>query len=205
MEKAVELMSKYGVSEDSLQDGGQYVTVALGDPMRRVPYDMLGVFGLMEDFFSVKYIINEASPLESKGEGLRRFYISGTERNVKIADYVFNTLLRHIDRAWGDYCARNGVDARRVRQRRDFAAGVVAGLRAKLSARFGGTETMAVIHKGDPGLEAFFRRRFPYMRTTRRTVATRDADARSAGRLAAEGMEIVPGIENDGPRLLNGS
>ena len=56
--------------------------------------------------------------------------ISGTEKNVQIASYVYNFVNRFIESQWREYNKKKGLNRYR---RTDFALGVLEGFEQKLN------------------------------------------------------------------------
>lgn len=197
LSKAVEIMARYGLDKDSLEEQ-KYVTVAIGPVFSRMPYEELVIAEFISSFFKVRYIMASSSPMEEQGsEHSRRIYYSGTLSNVRIGSYVYDSLHTHIENAW----RLSGIGTG-VRAKRDFTVGVIEGLKKKLTKDIADRGQQALIHVGDGELDEYYHSRYPGIRSVKRGVRSRNYGALEAGRKAAEGIDINPGIEKGAGRAL---
>lgn len=199
--KAAEIMGKYGIEKEDVDDDGKYVTISIGKPFKTSSSENAYMSSLLNQFFSVRTITGQVVDSHT-GDTSKITYICGTTVHVKIASYVYDAIQSHIELAWLKYCKDNFVNSSLVRRRRDFAIGALQSLIEKLSGELEHTETMALIHVGDADLEKYYHRRFPYIVTTTHR-SQRDQNAFNAGVSAGKNMNIHDGITiGKGPGLL---
>ena len=199
--KAIEIMDKYGIDENAVDDDG-FVTISVGEPARQITIEDSCMLGILIDFFSVKVIVTSA-PKRDSGLQEKLRMVCGTPMHVKIASYVYDSIQSHIDLAWQRFCAQNHISPKLVRKRRDFATGALQSLRKKLDSNAHLSDNKSLIHIGDATLENYFHSRFPSIRTIRHR-ASHDMEALDAGRAAGKDIELHDGVTDGNPnsRLL---
>src|SRR5690606_4910046 len=99
-------------------------------------------------------------PLEGKRGSVLE--ICGAPENVEIAEYVHGYLLTTAERLWREHKTRHGI--RLDRDRRTFLAGVMTGMRDKLSREAKKSEEAGLVWVADGDLTRYFRKRHPYVR-----------------------------------------
>ena len=209
LSKAVEIMAKYGISEEHLNQKEQYVTVALGEPKHSIQLDERMMAHFLREMFSVTTIMVNVPALTTDRHGhkvaseCRQFFMCGTTRNVKIAQYVRDSVLSHIELEWGKFCKKNRVPLMLVRRKRDFAYGVISALLKKMQGNIE-KETQALIVAGSQELKGYYTTRFPRIRMVSHGGVTMDPNALEAGKKIGSDLTINPGIEKpEGPKLLS--
>ena len=208
LSKAVEMMAKYGISEENLHHEEQYVTVALGEPKHCLQIDERMLAFLLREMFSVSTImVHVPAIVDYKGiktvTTQRQYLMCGTVRNVKIAHYVYYSLLSHIDLAWAEFCKQNGISPKLVRRKRDFAYGVITELHKKMKGSLE-EQTKAIILAENAELSNYYHARFPRIRNVSYGGVSLDPDAYKAGKEIGSDLTIKPGIEKpEGPKLLS--
>ena len=209
LSKAVEIMAKYGIREEHLNQKEQYVTVALGEPRHTIQLDERAMAQFLNEMFSVTTIMVNVPAITTDRSGnksateCRQFFMCGTTRNVKIAQYVRDSVLSHIDLEWGKFCQTNRISPTLVRRKRDFAYGVISALLKKMRGSLE-KETQALIVAGSQELNSYYTTRFPHIHTVTHGGVNMDPNALEAGKKIGSDLTIKPGIEKpEGPKLLS--
>lgn len=189
--KAHELLLKYNI--DAAKARGEpgagetrYAFRRLGRPTGRRGRELMILGGLLADHFFVETIWVETYDVRT-GENGRVLEICGTPENVDLADHAFHELQRSGDELWRRHRAEAGVGSDRDRRR--FVEGVLTGYGEKLKTqRREDEQTRALVWLGDPGLDAFFRKRHPRVRSDYYSVSGGEAFA--AGREAGRQLKL---------------
>ena len=188
--KARALMARYQV--DVAAPAADYVSIVLGEPSHRHSLEDHALASLILTHYSVRTIwVPMAVP--ATGRVGRALEIMGRRPNVQVAHYTHGAIRRTIDSEWARFrrgrpMGRNG--------RRDFALGMIAGFRGLLERQEQTSpEVAALVHAGDPGLEAYYEQRHPRRRSTSpgRTVLV-NAELRRSGAAAARRIGLHPGL-----------
>ncbi len=209
LSKAVEIMAKYDISEEHLDQKEQYVTVALGEPKRTIQLDERMMAQFLHEMFSITAIMVHVPAITTdryghkKAAECRQFFMCGTTRNVKIAQYVRDSVLSHIELEWTKYCQQNHISPSLQHRKRDFAYGVISALRDKMRGNIE-KETRALIVASSHELNDYFTTRFPHIRNVTHGNVNMDQNALAAGKQVGSDLTIKPGIEKpQGPKLLS--
>jgi hypothetical protein len=200
MQRAHELMLRHNVETAGARG---FEVRHVGDPERRISAVESAIVVLLTDCFFVKAIrIPVYLPRLGKSGAVHE--LSGSRANLELAVHVYAFLGDTAERLW---LANRGD--RRVKSGRDrlaYQTGVIQGFHDKLR---GERETLAgtgLVWLGDAGLDEFYRRRHPRIRTTRSTA--RLTGAHDAGREAGQRVVLHRPVESRGvgnsPRLLRG-
>ena len=199
--KAVEIMEKYGIDENSIHDDG-FVTISVGQPAKQITAEDSYMLAILSNFLFVKTICTYRTNPEN-GEQERLRMVCGTPVHTRIASYVYDSIQSHIDIAWRRYCAENDINPNLVRRRRDYAIGALQSLHDRLGSNAQLSDSKALVHVSDAGLNDYFHSRFPNIRTTHHN-ASHDKDALNAGRAAGRDINIHDGVTDGNPnsRLL---
>lgn len=208
--KAMEIMAKNGLSQEDVQESDTYVCIAVGDIMKRRSPEEGMLSYMLKQFWSVRCIWDRV-PIRGSfakvGRGFEhgsQLNLCGTRRNVSIAVYVYNYVHQQIEREWRIFCANTGNRISAVRKRSNFAFGIIKGMLASLENKASDSEIFALIHKGDPALEAFFNARFPITKNTGFGISRPDIAIFNAGIRIGRNIKISPGIANgNSPKKLN--
>ncbi|MBK9072366.1 MAG: DUF2786 domain-containing protein [Myxococcales bacterium] len=215
MRKAHELMLRYNIEAVEVRSRAGYVVTHLGDSSKRRNRVEAAVMGLLAELFFVK-VIQLPIYLPALGKHGHVYEIAGTEPNVAMASHVYAFLMATAARLWD----ANRADAR-VRSGRDrlaYQAGVVRGFHEKLAAErkaLAAAPTAspstsppqagnALVWRGDPGLDAFYRARNPRITSRRARVRhnTAHAAGAEAGRRVVLHQPVTAGGAGGGERLL---
>ncbi|WP_319526048.1 DUF2786 domain-containing protein [uncultured Desulfosarcina sp.] len=195
MSKAHELISRHNVD---LIDRGvkqHYVSIFLGTPRLRHFREGYHLAHLLQDFYFVQCMWVEAWALE-KGRMGRVLEISGSDKNVRIAEYVHTAVRRYIDTAWADY--RRGKGLNRYRKT-DFAVGVIEGFRSTLkkASGFDAESSLLPARLEDPALQRYIAHRYPHVRTFSRQGPGHDARILADGNEKGRKLVIAKGISHE--------
>ncbi|MFQ5930438.1 MAG: SprT-like domain-containing protein [Acidobacteriota bacterium] len=163
VQKARYLLLKYSIDLTELDEERQFGTRSLGVVKgRRMSYE-LWLGSILNEFFFVEVLWAQSYDAlrDRTGSVLQIF---GAPANLDMAEYVYHYLLQLLDRLWGEYKAANGIRSNRERQR--YFAGVLDGFYQKLDEQERTLqESYALVWKGDPKLQAFYRYLHPGVRT----------------------------------------
>ena len=152
---------------------------------------------LLGEFYYV-YVLWVSTYVMEKGKMGRVLEISGTEKNVQIASYVYDFVNRFIESRWLEYNQNRGLNRYR---RTDFALGVLEGFENKLNSqseqRASATD-YGIIKVEDPLLEKYAAYRYPRIFTNRGKPLRQDAKVRNAGEKVGQKLVISKGIHQKG-------
>ncbi|BBO72812.1 hypothetical protein DSCW_02290 [Desulfosarcina widdelii] len=194
MSKAHELISRHNVD---LIDRGvkqHYVSIFLGTPRLRHFRENYHLAHLLQDFYFVQCMWVEAWALEKARMG-RVLEISGSDKNVRIAEYVYQAVRRYIDTTWAEY--RRGKGLNRYRKT-DFAVGVIEGFRSTLEkVSESSTETSRLPARlDDSALQRYVAHRYPHVRSFSRQGPGHDARVLADGNEKGRKLVIAKGISH---------
>jgi hypothetical protein len=182
MQRAHELMLRHNL--DQLPGRRDFDVRHLGAPFRRANPVEAQVVSLLAELFFVE-AISIPVYVPRAGHRAHTYEIAGTPPNLDMACHVHAFLLATADRLWrdnrGDERIRSGHD------RVPYQIGVIRGFRDKLLRERVQLREVGLVWVGDPGLDAFYRRRHPRVVTRRHAV--RGGAAHRAGHEA--GSEVV--------------
>ncbi|HKI50090.1 MAG TPA: DUF2786 domain-containing protein, partial [Desulfobacteria bacterium] len=177
----------------TLERERDFVSLFLGKPGLRHFREVHRLAVLLNDFYYVFSIWESAYVIE-KGKMGRVLEISGTEKNVKIASYVYEFVNYFIDSQWRVYNRNRGLNRYR---RTDFALGILKGFDAKLKAqsRERAVKTgYGLIKVDDPQLERYKAYRYPCIRKNRGGAVREDVTVRKDGERIGNKLIISKGI-----------
>jgi hypothetical protein len=199
MRKAHELISRHNVRLIGRKGRQEYHSIFLGSPRLRHFREAYHLAHLIQDFYFVQCMWIQAWVVEKERMG-RVLEISGTRKNIAIAEYVHDTIGRYIDSAWDDY--RRGKGLNRYRKT-DFAVGIIEGFTATLQQASasvtrseGGDLPVRIV---DHALTRYIVQRYPHVRSYRKKGAGHDAQVLADGTEKGKRLVIAKGItRNDG-------
>jgi hypothetical protein len=200
MAKAHGLVDKYNIDLVRLDRKRNFVSVFLGKPALRHFRESHRLAVLLNEFYYV-YCLWESAYVIEKGKMGRVLEISGTEKNVKIASYVYAFVNRFIESRWAEYNRERGLNRYR---RTDFALGVLSGFQEKLrrqSRQHLSSTGREMVKVEDPLLKEYTAYRYPHTRTQRGKPLRQDAGVRKDGERVGRKLIISKGIVK---RDLNG-
>jgi len=197
MAKAHELVGKYNMDLIRLEADRNFVSVFLGKPMLRHFREAHRLSYLLGKFYYV-YGIWVSTYVMDKGKMGRVLEISGTEKNVQIAGYVYDFVNRFIEFQWREYNRNKGLNRYR---RTDFALGVLEGFERKLnkqSDQRAAATGYDVIKVEDPLLKKYAAYRYPHRSKNRGKPLRQDATVRKDGEKVGNNLVISKGIHQKG-------
>jgi predicted SprT family Zn-dependent metalloprotease len=194
MTKAHELIARHNIELNRQEDKRQFLSVFIGSPALRHPREDYHLANLLQDYYFVSGIWVSAYVIE-KGKMGRVLEISGTVQNLKIAEYVHDFIVQFIDAQWRKYNREKRLNRFR---KTDFAAGIIEGFRDKLESRVvkkrTGKDIFALIQKGDPQLEKYFKFKYPHTASVKKAAHHQDARIIRDGKKLGKKLVIVRGI-----------
>lgn len=204
MAKARLLIQKYNVQLIQTDAERGYKSIFLGFPKLRHSFDEYHLANLIIDYYFVKGVWVSAFVLD-KGKMGRVLEISGTDKNLMIAEYVYMFIKAYSNRKWDEY--KTGTFYNQY-HKIDFSTGIIKGFRQKLEKQdqyrsvVEGRE-MTVIE--DPGLIRFIDYKYPNVKTTLSNSGHRSAAVVADGMAIGRNLVISKGISEssrDTPCLL---
>ena len=197
MAKAHELVDKYNIDLVRLEQNRAFVSIFLGEPMLRRFREEHRLAYLLGEFYYV-YGLWVSTYVMEKGKMGRVLEISGTEKNVQIASYVYDFVNRFIESQWREYNKNKGLNRYR---RTDFALGVLEGFDQKLKSQSEqrvSTTGIGIIKVEDPLLKKYAAYRYPHITTYRGKPLRQNAKVRNAGEKMGKKLVISKGIHQKG-------
>jgi Protein of unknown function (DUF2786)/SprT-like family len=171
-----------------------YCFAHLGAATGRVEESQRALAAILRDFYFVETIwIGVFRPFEGKRGSVLE--VCGTRANVELAQYVHSFLNHAAVRLWREHKRKNGIHG--DRDRRSFAAGVMAGFHNKLKEQRKVTDQQGLVWQGDEQLTGYFRRRFPRVSSVHYGTS-RGSGAHAAGSAAGRDLVLHRGV-NAGP------
>lgn len=200
---AQRLMLKHNLQDVAQARPRDYCFVHLGAATGRVEESQRALAAILRDFYFVETIwVSVFRPLEGRRGSLLE--VCGTRANVELAQYVHSFLNHAAVRLWSEHKRSSGI--RSDRDRRAFAAGVMAGFHNKLKEQRRVTDQQGLVWQGDVELQNYFRRRFPRVSSVQYGTS-RGSGAHSAGREAGGAIVLHRAVSSgpgSNPRLLRG-
>jgi len=208
MIKAHELIARHNIELSHHEDKRRFLSIFLGSPALRHPREDYHLANLLQDYYFVSGIWVPTYVIEKQKMG-RVLEISGTAQNLKIADYVHNFIVQFIDTQWRKYNQEKGLNRYR---KTDFAVGIIEGFRNKLELSVVKKKTkkdiFALIQKGDPQLQKYFRLKYPHTTSVNKTASRQDIRVLNDGKKLGKKLVITKGIserKTAKPRLITGA
>jgi hypothetical protein len=201
--RASELMLVYNLEPDARPRPDGYVHRVLGPCLTRIPHHRYVVAGLLQEHYFVQCIWIDGYDVRTGAKG-HQLEVMGTPRNVEMAEYVHDCLLRQVEALWDQYRRERGVRDRSAK--REYLDGVLAGFGRQLRQSAAASAERGLVWVGDQGLSRWARRRHPRT-TTARVSSVAATDARREGVAQGERLRLhrpVAGGDGGGGRLLPG-
>jgi hypothetical protein len=199
MSAAQRLMLKYNL-ESLAGSGAAYGFRHLGHPSGRIDESQRLLASILGEHFFVEVIwVPVWRPLEGKRGSVLE--VCGSDENVQLAEYVHGFLTHTATRLWRLHQQNHDIASNR--HRRNFVAGVMAGFHHKLVRERTQHQTEGLLWLGDEKLQAFFKRRYPRVRTVN-YGSSRGTQAHDAGKLEGERLVLQKGVSSSrgGVKLL---
>jgi uncharacterized protein DUF2786/SprT-like family protein len=184
MQRAHELMLRYNVDAAAAAEARDFETRQVGDPSRRGTGVEAAIVVLLTECFFVE-AIRVPVYLPRAGKRGAVYELSGTRANLELAVHVYHFLLATADRLW--QATRDGGAIRSGRDRLAYQTGVIRGFHDKLQEERTVLAGTGLVWRGDAGLDSFFHRRHPRIRSQRGTTQLNQAHL--AGR--EDGRRVV--------------
>jgi hypothetical protein len=185
-------MLKHNIEHASGAEQRDYCFAHLGKPTGRVYESQRSLAAILRTYFFVETLwVGVYRAREGKRGSVLE--VCGTRANVEMAEYVFTFLNRSAEHLWQKHRAACGISSNR--DRRSFAAGVMAGFYEKLAAERKSEQQRGLVWVGDPQLGAYFKRRYPRVRTVRYGTSS-DSGAHAAGRQAGGKLVLHKGMSS---------
>ncbi len=192
MAAAQRLLLKHNLELQRVRVAQGYAWKHLGRPTGRTTEAERVLSLLLGRHFFVEAIwVPVYRPVEGKRGSILE--ICGTAENLEIAEYVHGYLVETAERLWREHKAEQGITG--DRDRRTFLAGVMSGMNEKLSREAKKNESSGLVWVADGDLEAYFRRRHPYVRHVR-YAGQRRTEAYAHGREKGKGIVIHKGMKS---------
>ena len=208
MIKAHELIARHNIELNHHEDKRQFLSIFIGSPALRHPREDYHLANLLQDYYFVSGIWVSTYVIEKQKMG-RVLEISGTAQNLKIADYVHDFIVHFIETQWRKYNHEKGLNRYR---KTDFSVGIIEGFRNKLELSVVKRKTkkdiFALIQKGDPQLQKYFKLKYPHTTSVNKTASQQDIRVLNDGKKLGKKLVIAKGIserKTAKPRLITGA
>ena len=161
VQKARYLLTKYSIDLVEFDRERHFSSRCLGQVKGRRMSHELWLASILNEFFFVEVLWAESyDALDGRSGSVLEIF--GTTTNLEMAAYVYHYLLNLLDRLWEEYKTSNDIRLNRERQR--YFAGVLEGFYRKLQEQATTfEETHALVWKGDPRLQTFYRYLHPHV------------------------------------------
>jgi len=198
MAKSRELIKKYNINLVRTNQKTDYKTFFIGAPSVhhfREEYhlaDLLITFYFVQGIWVPAYVV-------SKGKMGKVLEISGTPKNLKIAEYVYEFVKHFINSRWKEYNKGKGYNRYR---KTDFAVGIISGFRQKLEKQDRDGEiskTYSLVEMNDLRLQAYFNYRYPHTKSLTKRGPKQDDEIMTDGMALGKKMVISKGIVEPSP------
>ena len=201
MAKSRELIKKYNINLLQTNQKKDYKTFFIGTPSLRHFREEYHLADLLVTFYFVQGIWVPAYVV-SKGKMGKVLEISGTPKNLKIAEYVYEFVKHFISSRWKEYNKGKGYNRYR---KTDFSVGIISGFRQKLEKqdRDGKiSKRYSLVEVNDPRLQAYFDYRYPHTKRLTRQSSMRHDEIMADGVAMGRKMVISKGIVESSPDRL---
>lgn len=204
MATANTLLLRYNLELPAGGGRPQYGTRRVGDSAASLSLQRKLVAAILSEFFFVECIWVHTFNAR-RGREERILELLGSPANLDMGEYVYAFLHAAVARLWHQ---RRGelADGRRTRKR-EFAAGVLSGLRDRLRSERRANEARGLVWVGDADLDRFLREEHPRIGKLAGAGVRRSA-AHDAGRQHGKALTIHRplggGAPSSTPRRLTG-
>lgn len=194
MRKAYELIARHNVDLIDRGAAQNYHSLFLGAPRLRFFREAYQLAHLLQEFYFVQCMWIQAWVLNKNKMG-RVLEISGSRKNIQVAEYIHTTVCRYIESAWVDY--RRGKGLSRYRKT-DFAIGIINGFSTTLEQAStsrgadNGIQLPAEIE--DHALTRYMTQRYPNVRSFSRKGPGHDRQVLADGTKKGRKLVIAKGI-----------
>ncbi len=205
MEKATELIDKYGVNAFELGHERNFGYILINRKRKRIERYQRVICRILQDFFSVRVVMSTLyDPILVDSHKV--IEVLGTRENVAVAEYCYYFLENKLESLWNHNRHRFRGQARR--EKNSYFLGLLAGFYEKLEqgrAQRNKTaekenhsaemERMLVISKNE--LERYVSARFPRLRRARRSSAKVYRNTYSEGVKTGGTITLAKGVSED--------
>lgn len=203
MAKARQLIRKYNIQVVQAHADRNYKSIFLGSPMLRHFREDYYLANLIIDYYFVKGIWISAFVLHKAKMG-RVLEISGTDKNLKIAEYIYEFINHFIGRKWNEYTV--GTSYNRY-HKTDFAIGIIEGFRQKLKDQDQRNDSAAVkswdvVAVEDPNLAKYMDYKYPSVKTVSKKTGHRSHQLVADGMTIGRNLIISKGISESSQESL---
>lgn len=205
MEKATELIDKYGVSSFELGRERNFGYILINRKRKRIERYQRAVCRILQEFFSVRVIMStlyDPFVLDSH----KVIELLGTRENVVVAEYCYYFLENKLESLWNHNRHRFRGQARR--EKNSYFLGLLAGFykkleqgrkqrekRAEKEHHSEEMERMLVLSKNE--LDRYVSARFPRLRKARRSGAKVYRNTYSEGVKTGGTITLAKGVSGD--------
>ena len=194
MTKAHELIARHNIELNRHRDKRDFLSIFIGHPALRHPREDYHLANLLQDYYFISGIWVSAYVIKKAKMG-RVLEISGTVQNLKIAEYVHDFIVQFIDAQWRKYNHKKRLNRFR---KTDFAVGIIEGFRGKLESSVVKKESkkdiFALIKKGDPQLEKYFKFKYPHTASVKIAAHHQDVRVIRDGKKIGKKLVIAKGV-----------
>lgn len=190
MLKAQALIHYYNIELIETEQKQDYVTQRLGECKLRHSRETYALVAFIAEYYFVQRMMIRSYIISKDKQG-SVFEISGSRANVEIAHYVYDFICRYIDECW-----KNHHSTTLKRHKTDFALGIIAGFRDKISTRHlhDDSDTTALIRRSDLQLQEYMKYRYPRTVSRRRGARQSNKAAHQAGYQKGQEMVVNKGV-----------
>ncbi|SMC76656.1 SprT-like family protein [Desulfocicer vacuolatum DSM 3385] len=128
--KANQFISRYNIDIINHDKPREFESIFITDPVLKRTQAAMFASMILKEFYFVQTVW-VSSFMPQRGKVGYMLELTGTETNLKIADYVFHYILKYAESSWLEY-KKNHPDCR---SRSGYMTGVVAGFREKLASQ----------------------------------------------------------------------
>lgn len=194
MRKAYELIARHNVALIDQGVDQEYTSIFLGIPRLRHFREAYHLAHLLQEYYFVQGMWIQAWVVDKDRMG-RVLEISGSRKNVQIAEYIHDAVCRYIDTAWTDYQRGKGLNRYR---KTDFAVGIIEGFATTLKQATATHEREAQlpVRIEDPALTRYVAGRYPHVRSFSRKSSGYDTQVLSDGTRRGKKLVIAKGISH---------
>ena len=208
--KANQLISRYNIDLIRHDKPRNFESIILTEPVLKRSQSACLAAVILQTFYFVETVWT-TSYIVSKGRVGYVLEITGTVTNIKIADYVFNYILRYAESSWLEYKKSHPS----CRSKSGYMSGVVEGFREKLikqkmeavAQTTADHDLNALIPTGDKRLAQHFHMRYPRLQTDSLVQSSASRSAYESGKEQGRNLNVSKGITShggDSGRMIGG-
>ncbi len=197
--KARELTAKYSLSlpEDTTKPEEEFVAWAVGQPVARRESHLLILANILQEFYQVAVLWTQ-EPDFWLNRRRHSLLVHGTCSRIKIASYVYDCLLRQIDRSWEQLAWQIKAGNPGARGKKEFAEGLLRGFQNALRQQNEIPEMQALVksdQEQQQRREEYLSRLYPQRENFFPRKRTWDPVLQAAGQAEGQKLILHPGLE----------